>query len=168
MLKKSFLVLLIAIISVCANGQEGWFPQKIRDRVTVTFPYQAQKINEQNFGVKAEDGTIYLVSFVDLLKATEMSLAAFNQDVVTQKFADEFLAGLAPTMAKYTFKPAKIIKVKDNNAYQIVGRDEVNKSTISMNIVFVDGYAYSITHIMTDGKEIRFKDIFLNNISVTK
>ncbi|TKC10595.1 hypothetical protein FA048_10470 [Pedobacter polaris] len=168
MLKKSILILFLSVLSVCVNAQEGWFKQKISEKVSVTFPLEPKKINEQNYGIKDAEGVVYLVSFVDLLKATGMPLNEFNEKIKAQQFADDFMGGLTPTMPKFIFKAAKISTLKGYTAYQVIGRDEPNKSTIAMNIVFVDGIAYSITNIITDGKNTKNRDIFLTNISITK
>jgi hypothetical protein len=166
MLKKSTLVCFLFLASVCANAQDKWFNQKINEKVSVNFPVEPRKINEQNYGIKDANDIVFLVSSVDLLKATGLSLEEFNKGVVNQQFADEFMGGLTPTMPKYTFKPAKIITLKGNTAYQTSGRDEVNKSTIYMNIVFVDGIAHSITSILPDGKDSKNTVKFLNELYI--
>ncbi|MFD0940989.1 hypothetical protein [Pedobacter boryungensis] len=166
MLKKSILLLFVVVSSIQVNAQKDWFKQKINDKVSVNFPIEPKKINEQSYGVRDQDNVVYLVSVVDLLKTTGLSLEDFNAGVVKQTFADEFMEGLMPTMAKYTFKPAKIIAVKGNTAYSVFGRDDVNKNTLYMNIVFVDGIAYSITSILPDGKDFKNISTYLNEIYI--
>jgi len=168
MLKKCTFILFLSVISICVNAQEGWFKQKVSDKVTINFPIEPKKLNEQSYGGKGTDGVVYVVSSVDLLKATGMALADFNTQVKTQEFADEFMSGLTPTMSKFTFMSAKITTLKSNTAYYVTGRDETNKTTIYMNIVFVDGTGHSITSIVPDGKSTKNTDIFLTNIFISK
>ncbi|MFA6277089.1 MAG: hypothetical protein WC622_10095 [Pedobacter sp.] len=166
MLKKSILLLFILVSSIQVNAQKAWFKQKISDKVSVNFPIEPKKINDQNYGVRDEDGVAFLVSFVDLLAATGFSLEQFNKGVIEQSFADEFMGGLTPKLPSYTFKPAKIIITKANPSYLVYGRDEQKKNTIYMNIVFIDGISHSLTCIVPDGKDIKNKDKFLNEIYI--
>jgi hypothetical protein len=166
MLKKSILLLFIVVSSIYANAQKDWFKQKFTDKVSVNFPVEPKKINEQNYGVRDNDNVIFLVTHIDLLKSTGMGLEEFNKNIIIQQFADEFMGGLSPTMPKYTFKTVKIGTIKGNTAYSVSGRDDVNKSTIYMNIVFVDGTAYSLTSIVPDGKDLKNTNTFLNEIYI--
>ncbi len=167
MLKKSTLILFLSIASIYANAQTGWFKQKINDKVTVGFPIEPKKINDQNIGIN-KDGVVYLVTYLDLLKATGLTSEVFNQSVTTQDFADEFLDGMAPTMPKYKFEKIKIITLKNQPTYQITGRDEVNKTTVYMNAVFVDGMVYNLTTVLPDGKSSKDKEIFSTFIEISK
>ncbi len=168
MFKKATFVLFLSFISTYVNAQEGWFKQKINEKVTVNFPIEPKKLNEQSYGFKDNDGVVFVVSSVDLLKATGMALDDFNTQVKTQEFADEFMSGLTPTMSKFTFMSAKITTVKGSTAYYVTGRDETNKTTIYMNIVFVDGTGHSITSMVPDGKSTKNTDLFLTNIFISK
>jgi len=166
MLKKSILFLFIVVSSIQVNAQKDWFKQKINDKVSVNFPVEPKKLTLNNYGVRAADDVIFLVSNVDLLAATGLSLEEFNKGVITQQFADEFMGGLTPKLPKYTFKSAKIGTLKGNPVYAVSGRDDVNKNTMYMNIVFVDGTSYSITSIVPDGKDLKNTNIFLNEIYI--
>lgn len=161
MLKTSTLVLFLVVASICTNAQEKWFSQKISDKVSVNFPGEPKKLSESSYGVNAKDSTVYVVSIVDLLKATGMDAATFNTNVVTQEFADGFMEGLAPTMPKFAFKTANIIKVKGLPAYEIIGRSDENKKTIYMTAVFVDGIAHTLACLIADGKDTKNKDRFI-------
>jgi hypothetical protein len=165
MLKKSILCFLLLSMSIFVHAQEQWFLQKINDKVSINFPAEPKKINEQNIGINKDD-VIYLVTFIDLLKATGMTLEDFNSKIGAQEFADEFMSGLTPTMPKFKFGSAKINNVKGYTAYLVQGRDEETKKAVHMNIVFIDGTAYSITSIIEDGKDPRNKDKFLNEIYI--
>lgn len=167
MLKKSILLLFVAFASFTVKAQEGWFKQKIDEKVTVNFPFEPKKINEMNYGIN-KDGVIYLVTFIDILKSTGMKKEDFDAGVSTQQFADEFASGLIGTMSGYTFGTTKITTAKDYPAYQMSGRNEEKKTNVYLNIVFINGIAYSISCYVPDGKEIKFKDIFLSNIFVSK
>jgi hypothetical protein len=166
MLKTSTLVLFLALASICAKAQDKWFILKLNDKVSVSFPFEPKKFSENNFGVRAEDETAYLVSFVDLLSITQMTKEVFNENVVTPKFADEFMEGLKPKLAKFTFGPHKVTTVKGLPTYQVAGRSEELKTNIYMNIIFVDGTSYSITSLVPDGKPTKNKDKFLTEIYV--
>jgi hypothetical protein len=168
MFKKSVLILFLSFVSIYVNAQEGWFKQKINEKVTVNFPIECKKINDNSYGIKNQDDVVFLISSVDLLKITNLSLEEFNKNVVLQSWANEFMDGLTPTMPKFTFKAAEIITLKGQTAYHVIGRDEAGKSTIFMNIVFVDGTAHSLTSLVPDGKSTKNTDIFLTNISVNK
>ncbi|RZK52392.1 MAG: hypothetical protein EOO91_19420 [Pedobacter sp.] len=162
------LILFLSSVSIYVNAQEGWFKQKINEKVTVNFPIEPKKLSDSNFGIKDKDDVIFLVSFVDLLTATGLSLDEFNKNIVLQSFADEFMAGLVPNLPKYVFKQANITTLKGYTTYSATGRDDTNKSTIYMNICFVNGISYSITSIVPDGKSTQNTNIFLNNIFVSK
>lgn len=166
MLKKTILFLFVVISSIQVNAQKDWFKQKISDKVSVNFPIEPTKQNENSFTLKDKDGLIFVVSVVDLLKATGMSLEQFNSNVETQEFIDGFMEGLIPTMPKYTFKDTKIIKVKGFTTYQIIGRNEASKSTVYINSVFIDGIGHSLACLVADGKDTKNKDIFLNEIYI--
>lgn len=168
MLKKSILILFLSVLSIYVNAQEGWFKQKINEKVTVNFPAEPQKLSDSNYGIKDKDDVIFLVSFVDLLGPSGLSLEEFNKNVVLQSWANDFMAGLAPTLSKYVFKSAIISTLKGYTTYYITGRDDTNKSTIYMNIFFVNGISYSITSIVPDGKNTKNTDIFLTNIVISK
>lgn len=167
MLKKSIILLFIIVASIHVNAQEGWFKQKINEKVTVNFPYEPKKINDMNYGIN-KDGVIYLVTFIDILKATGMKKEDFDSGVTTQQFADDFASGLIGTMSGYSFGKTKIAVVKDAPAYQMSGRNEEKKTNTYLNIVFVDGIAYSISCYIPDGKLEKYKDTFLTNIHITK
>lgn len=166
MLRKTTIVLFLAIASLYTNAQDKWFSQKINDKVTVNFPIEPKKLNEVNYGVRDNNNVVFLVTTVDLLKVTGLSLEEFNKNIVEQKWADEFMAGLIPTMPKYTFKSAKITTVKGNTAYWVSGRDEEGKTTIFMNLVFVDGNVHNIASIVPDGIDTKNKDRFLTEIYI--
>ncbi|WP_316767789.1 hypothetical protein [Pedobacter frigiditerrae] len=168
MLKKSILILFLSVVSIYVNAQEGWFKQKINDKVTVNFPVESKKINENSYGIRDKDDVVFLVSSVDLLKITNLSLEEFNKNIVLQSWADEFMAGLTPTMPKFAFKTAEIIKLKGQTAYHVTGRDDAAKTTVYMNIVFVDGTAHSVTSLVPDGKSTKNTDLFLTNIFISK
>jgi len=168
MLKKSTLVLFLALASFFSKAQQGWFKQKINAKTTVGFPLEPKKVNENSYVVKDADENIYIVTTLDMLAVTKMTLEEFNTGIVTQEFADEFLNGLAPSMPAYTFKAIKITKIKDQVVYQIEGRDDKNQATIYFNIFFVDGISHSVTCIQKDGKPTRTRDLFLTNIYISK
>lgn len=168
MLKKSTLVLFLALASFLSNAQEGWVKQKINAKVTVGFPLAPKKVNENSYVVKDADENIYITTTLDMLAVTKMSLEEFNTGIVTQEFADEFLNGLAPSMPAYTFKAIKITKIKDQTVYQVEGRDDKNQATIYFNIFFIDGTSHSLTCIYKDGKPSRARDLFLTNIYISK
>lgn len=168
MLKKVLIILFISVTVTSVSAQEGWFKQKINEKVTVNFPLQPKIINEQSYGVKDKDDVVFLVSSVDLLNITKLSLEEFNKNVVLQSWADQFMEGLTPTMPKFIFKSAKIITLKNQPAYYVTGRDDAGKSTVYINIVFVDGTAHSITSLVPDGKSTKNTDIFLTNIIIGK
>lgn len=167
MLKTATLLLFLATATICTNAQEKWFNQKISDKVSVNFPAEPKKINENNIGVNKDD-VVYLITFIDLLKVTGMTKEDFNTNVIAQEFADEFMGGLAPTMPKFKFSTAKVTTIKDCPAYQVTGRNEEGKISVYMNIIFVDGVAHSLTCILPDGKDIKNKDKFLGEIYIAK
>ncbi len=168
MLKKSTLVLFLALASFFSKAQQGWFKQKINSKVTVGFPSEPKKVNENSYVVKDADENVYVITTLDMLAVTKMSSEEFNTGIVTQDFADEFLSGLAPSMPAYTFKDIKIAKIKDQVVYQIEGRDDKNQATIFFNIFFIDGTSYSLACIQKDGKPTRTKDLFLTNMYISK
>ncbi len=71
------------------------------------------------------------------------------------------MEGLTPTMPNFSFKAARIIKIKKLNAYEIIGRDDQLKKTIFMNVVFVDGIAHTLACLISDGKDTKSRDKFL-------
>ncbi|MCJ0743153.1 hypothetical protein [Pedobacter montanisoli] len=161
------LILFFLCLSSITNAQDGWFKQKISNRITVSFPTEPKKINETSFGLNQDD-IIYATSFVDLLKVTSLSLEAFNKSVISQEYADEFLEGLAPSFPKYVFEKPKIYNFQSCTSYTIYGKDSVNRSTIHINIVFVDGIAYTVGCILPENKDSKLKDLFLANINISK
>jgi hypothetical protein len=168
MLKKSLLLLFLTVNFLFLHAQENWFQHKASDKVTVGFPAAPKKVTENSYFLKDTTGVIYGLSILDIAKSINMEPDAFNDAVITQEFADQFLEGLAPTMPKYTFKPIKIVHLKNYPTYYIEGRDDVNKSTAYFNSVFIDGVSYNLTCILPDGKSGKNKDIFLTNISISK
>lgn len=168
MLRKSFILLFLTANCLFLHAQENWFQHKANDKITIGFPSQPKKVTESSYFLKDTTGVIYGVSVIDIAKSINMEADAFNDAVVTQEFADQFLEGLAPTMPKYTFKPIKIVRLKNYPTYYIEGRDDVNKTTAYFNSVFIDGVSYNLTCILPDGKSGKNKDIFLTNISISK
>ncbi len=168
MLKKSTLVLFLALASFFSKAQQGWVKQKIDSKVTVGFPLAPKKVNENSYVVKDADENVYVLTSLDMLAVTKMTLEEFNTGIVTQEFADEFLSGLAPTMSAYTFKDIKITKIKDRVVYQVEGKDDKNQASIYFNIFFIDGMSHSLACILKDGKPTRTKDLFLTNIYISK
>jgi hypothetical protein len=160
-LKKTILCLLLTITSIYASAQDKWFMQKISDKISVNFPLEPKKINENSYAVKDADDVVYALTIVDLLKVTGLDAAAFTTQVKTQAFADEFMNGLIPTMPKYTFKAAQIITVKGMPAYRLVGRNEEAKNTIFMTAVFVDGIGHTLASLIADGKDTKRKDKYI-------
>lgn len=161
MLKNITLLLFLSITYSFAQAQDNWFTQKLNDKVSVKFPEESKQYTAASYGVKAKDSTVYLVSIVDLLKATNMDLVTFNENVVSQTFANEFLEGLKPTMASFNFKEVVITTVKGLPAYIMNGRNENTKSTLYMKSIFVDGTAYTLACLISDGKNTKNKDKFL-------
>jgi hypothetical protein len=161
MLKTTTLVLFLVVASICANAQEKWFRQKISEKVSVNFPVEPKKINDNTYAIKDKDSVVFALTYVDIIKLTGMDIETFNSGIATQAFADGFMNGLTPTMPQYTFAPVKITSIKDYTTYQITGRDDANKRTVFMNVVFVDGIAHSLTCFYFDGQNIKNKDKFL-------
>lgn len=162
------LICLLIIGSVQLKAQEGWIKQKIDQKVTVGFPVQPRQLNEASVGIRDKDDVTFIVTKLDLASLTKVTVEKFHQDVVTQDYADEFLEGMAPTMPKFKFSPIKIVKLKGLSCYQVVGRDEESKSTIFMNIYFLNGISYSLASIQPDGKPDKNRSIFLTNLFIEK
>lgn len=152
MLKKSILLLLLVVASSYVNAQDKWFMVKVSDKVSVNFPLEPKKLNENSHGIKDADGVVYVLTVIDLLKVTNMDAPTFSTEVKKQTFADEFMEGFKPSFPKYVFKAAQIINIKGHTAYRIVGRNEADKLTVTMSVVFVDGVAHNLSSIVPDGK----------------
>jgi hypothetical protein len=160
-LKKSILCLLLVATSMYANAQDKWFMQKISDKVSVNFPLEPKKINENAYAIKDAEDVVYAVTVVDLVKVTGLDAATFTTQVKTQEFADNFMAGLIPTMPKYMFKAVQITTIKNMPAYRMIGRNEEAKTTIFMTAIFVDGIGHTLAAVVADGKDTKRKDKFV-------
>ncbi|WP_410220823.1 hypothetical protein [Pedobacter sp.] len=161
------LILVFLCLSSITYAQDGWFKQKINNKITVSFPTEPKKLNETSYALN-QDNIIYAAYFVDLLKVTSLSLETFNKSIISQEYADEFLKGLAPSFPKYVFEKPKIYNFQNCTSYAIYGKNSADKLTIQMNIVFVDGIAYTAGCILPDNKESKLKDLFLANINISK
>ncbi len=85
MLKTATLVLFLGLATICVKAQKKWFMQKVSENVSVNFPGEPKKFSDVSYGYNGNDSTVYVVSIVDLLKATGMDLSTFNTNVVTQE-----------------------------------------------------------------------------------
>jgi hypothetical protein len=166
-LHKIILTLIFSCLSTILYAQEGWFTQKIGDRVAVNFPLEPKKLNETSYGIKKDD-IIFITSFVNLLKITDLSLVELNKSIAVQEYADEFLKGLAPSFPTYVFEKTKIYKFQNHTSYSMFGDDKLNGLTIHMNIVFVDGIAFSASCILPNNSDSKQKNLFLANINISK
>lgn len=166
MIKKLMLISLFVFVGAQIKAQDGWVKQKIDDHVTVGFPVAPKKINDNSTGIRDQEGVIYMVTNLDLVKIMGTTVENFNAQVGTPTFADEFLKGMKTSTPNFVLSPIKITKLKEKPCYQLSGRDDKSKTTMYMNIVFVDGISYSLTAIVPDGKSLNNKDIFLTNITV--
>ena len=164
MLKKTTLILLLVIGVIELNAQSKWFKQQINEKVSVSFPIQPRKVNETSYAVKDSTGIIYISSRVELLPITQLDLATFNAEIEKQKFADDFVVGISGSFPEYKFENPKLIMVSGQRAYAVVARDEVNKLNLFMHVCFLDGTSYSFSCIVPDGKNIKYKDMFLSTI----
>jgi len=163
-LKKTTLILLLVIGVIELNAQSKWFKQQINEKVSVSFPIQPRKVNETSYAVKDSTGIIYISSRVELLPITQLDLATFNAEIEKQKFADDFVVGISGSFPEYKFENPKLIMVSGQRAYAVVARDEVNKLNLFMHVCFLDGTSYSFSCIVPDGKNIKYKDMFLSTI----
>ncbi|RZL50274.1 MAG: hypothetical protein EOP00_05155 [Pedobacter sp.] len=170
MLKKSILFLLLSVVTLCVSAQDGWYKQKINDNVSVNFPAEVKKLNEQSYGFKDKNGVVFVVSSVDLLKITDQDLATFNTNLETKLWMDEFVEGIAQSMKKFKFMSANKVKVKGFTAYDLKAINEEAQTNLFMKVVFVNGTSHSLTCLVPDANKItpEIEKFLAGEIYVTK
>ncbi|MNK04704.1 hypothetical protein D3C87_225770 [compost metagenome] len=167
-MKRAIFICFLIINSVFAFAQKNWVKQRVTNRVIVAFPTAPSKTAGTTFALKDTTNTIYTVTYSFIAQNLKIDQKAFNKLVTTNEFAGEFLSGLQTTLAGYNLEQVKIKQNKNYVSYLTEGKNEDEKKSIFMHIIFVDGIYYSLSVVVPDGESLQNKDIFLNNFQVTK
>ncbi len=167
-MKRVIFICFLIINSVFAFAQKNWVKQKITNRVIVAFPTAPAKTAGTTFALKDTTNTIYTVTYSFIAQNLKIDQKAFSKLVTTNEFASEFLSGLQTTLAGYNLEQVKIQQHKNYVSYITEGKNEAEKKSIFMHIIFVNGIYYSLSYVVPDGQSVLNKDIFLNNFRITK
>lgn len=167
-MKKAVLICFLLLNSVFVFAQKNWVKQKLTSRVTVAFPTAPTKTAGTTFALKDTTNTVYTVTYSFIAQNLKIDQKAFDKLVTTNEFASEFLSGLQTTLAGYNLDEIKIKRYKNYVSYVTEGKNEDEKKSIFMHIIFVDGIYYSLSVVIPDGENLQNKNIFLNNFQITK
>lgn len=167
-MKKTALICFLIIVSIATFAQKDWVKQRVTNRVIVAFPSAPSKTAGTTFALKDTTNTIYTVTYSFIAQNLKIDQKAFNKLVTTNEFASEFLSGLQTTLAGYNLQQVKIKQNKNYVSYLTEGKNEDDKKSIFMHIIFVDGIYYSLSVVVPDGESLQNKDIFLHNFQVMK
>ncbi|SOD11350.1 hypothetical protein [Pedobacter xixiisoli] len=167
-MKRAIFICFLIINSVFVFAQKTWVKQRVTNRVIVAFPTAPSKTAGTTFALKDTTNTVYTVTYSFIAQNLKIAPKAFNKLVMTNEFASEFLSGLQTTLAGYNLEQVKIKQNKNYVSYLTEGKNENEKKSIFMHIIFVDGVYYSLSVVIPDGESLQNKDIFLNNFQVTK
>lgn len=167
-MKRATLICFLLFTSVFAFAQKNWVKQKLTNRVTVSFPTAPSKTAGTTFALKDTTNTVYTVTYSFIAQNLKIDEKAFSKLVTTEEFASEFQNSLHATLSGYNLEPIKIKQNKNYVSYITEGKNEDEKKSIFMHIVFVDGIYYSLSVVIPEGKSFNNKDIFLHNFQITK
>lgn len=167
-MKKIALICFLICSSFLVFAQKNWVKQKLTNRVTVSFPSAPTKTAGTTFALKDTTGIVYTVTYSFIAQNLKIDERAFSKLVTTNEFAGEFLSGLQTTLSGYNLEQVKIKQYKNYVSYLTEGKNEDEKKSIFMHIIFVDGIYYSLSVVIPDGANNQHKDIFLNSFQVTK
>ena len=167
-MKKSALICFLLLTSIASFAQKKWVKQKLTSRVTVSFPAAPSKTAGTTFALKDTTNIIYTVTYSFIAQNLKIDEKAFSKLVTTEEFASEFQNSLQATLAGYNLEPIKIKQNKNYVSYITEGKNEDEKKSIFMHIIFVDGIYYSLSVVIPEGKNLQSKDLFLNSFQITK
>ncbi|RZK90685.1 MAG: hypothetical protein EOO98_07835 [Pedobacter sp.] len=167
-MKKIVLICFLIFVCVATFAQKDWIKQKVTNRVIVAFPTAPSKTAGTTYALKDTTNTIYTVTYSFIAQNLKIDQKAFNKLVTTNEFASEFLSGLQTTLAGYNLEQVKIKQNKNYVSYLTEGKNDDEKKSIFMHVIFVDGIYYSLSVVVPDGENLQNKDIFLSNFQVTK
>ncbi|MDQ8004230.1 MAG: hypothetical protein REI64_05475 [Pedobacter sp.] len=168
MMKKTALICCLLFISVATFAQKNWVKQKITNRLTVAFPSAPAKTAGTTFALKDTTNTVFTATYSFIAQNLKIDEKAFAKLVATSEFSEEFLSGLQTTLAGYNLQEIKIKQHKNYISYTTEGKNEEEKKSIFLNIIFVDGIYYSLSCVVPDRHSLQNKDIFLNSFQIKK
>jgi len=167
-MRRATLIFFLIFSSVFVFAQKNWVKQKLTSRVTVAFPTTPLKTAGTTFALKDSTGLVYTATYSFIAQNLKIDQKAFDKLATTDEFASEFQNSLQATLAGYDLEPIQIKQNKNYVSYLTKGKNEDEKKSIFLHIIFVDGIYYSLSVVIPDGKNISNKDVFLSNFQITK
>ena len=166
-MRKTLLICLFALFTTTAFAQKNWVKQKLTSRFTASFPSAPSQTASTTFAIKDSTG-IYTATYSFIAQNLKVEEKVFEKLAATNEFAGEFLSTLQATLPQYSLEKLQIKQHKNYVNYLTSGRNETDKKTIFMNIIFVDGVYYSLSCIVPDDVVNKNKDLFLSSFQVHK
>ncbi|WP_113662786.1 hypothetical protein [Pedobacter nanyangensis] len=167
-MRKIILSCFIAFFTIGAFAQKNWAKQRLTSRFTASFPAAPSQTASTTFALKDSTSAIYTATYSFIAKNLKVEERIFEKLAATNEFAGEFLSTLQATLPQYSLEKLQLKQHKNYVNYLTSGRNETEKKTIYMNIVFVDGVYYCLSCIVPDGEKLDKKDTFLNAFQITK
>lgn len=167
-MKKIVLLCFLTFYSIYAIAQKNWFKQKLTNRLTVNFPSAPAKTAGTTFALKDSTNTVYTATYSLIAQNLKIDGKAFGKLTTTNEFTSDFLSSLQATLPQYNLEEIRIKREKNYVSYFTEGKDEAEKKSIFMHIIFIDGIYYSLSCILPDGQNPQKKDIFLSSFQLAK
>jgi len=167
-MRKIVLVCFVTLFTTAVLAQKNWVKQKLTSRFTASFPFAPSQTASTTFALKDSTGVVYTATYSFIAQNLKIDEKVFEKLAITNEFASEFLSTLQATLSQYSLEKLQIKQHKNHVSYLTSGRNETDKKTIFMNIVFVDGVYYSLSCIVPDSIESKNKDLFLNSFQIHK
>ncbi len=167
-MKRIILICVFALWSAFTFAQKNWVKQKLTSHFTISFPSAPSQTASTTFALKDSTNVIYTATYSFIAQNLKVEEKVFEKLAATNEFAGEFLSTLQATLPQYSLEKLQLKQHKNYVNYLTSGRNETEKKTIFMNIIFVNGVYYSLSCIVPDGIESNHKDLFLNSFQVHK
>lgn len=167
-MKRIALICVLALWSAVVFAQKNWVKQKLTSHFTASFPSAPRQMASTTFALKDSTHVIYTATYSFIAQNLKVEEKVFEKLAATNEFAGEFLSTLQATLPQYSLEKLQLKQHKNYVNYLTSGRNETEKKTIFMNIVFVNGVYYSLSCIIPDGEKLDNKDTFLNGFQLTR
>lgn len=165
-MKKITIIFFLALSSLVSFAQKGWVKQTLNNKLTVSFPTAPKQTAGTTYALRDSTGVIYTATYSQIGQILKIDHRAFPKLVATNEFASDFLSSLQTTLGNYNLSDISIKQHKNYVSYTTKGINEVDKKSIFLNIIFVDGAYYSLSVAFPNKVDEKQKNSFLNNFQL--
>lgn len=148
MRKIAFLILVMFTV-VIAKAQDGWITYKVDDKVSVKFPGEPMKSNNE-IAFRDKYDLQYSISSEDLVAHLGIDSTRLAEDQKTQDFLDFLKKRISTNLHSGVIEDFKIDNWKGYTSYRSVITGTSRKAKMYIFMVLIGNKMYSLTAILYD------------------